>query len=174
MLFCVFIIVWCVAQKYINATHSHTDAVQSSFKWVHELLCFICPSYLACHIADFCVVAAVLLGCKQVLTGWLSYGCFPPTYCKCSLLLLFCHPSFSHLPFSSWPTDEWFSKGKLFTTVWRHFASAACCCWCCGRSINNRVAELMGQYVCLSTNMHALFSMWKSSDIPNMHISFLS
>lgn len=58
---------------------------------LHELLCpflvsFIRPSYLACHIADCCVVAAVLLGCKQALTGWLSYGCFPLTYCKCSLL----------------------------------------------------------------------------------------
>lgn len=49
--------------------------------------------------ADFCVVAAVLMGCKQVLTGWLSYGCFPFTYCKCSLLLLFCHSLLPLHPF---------------------------------------------------------------------------
>lgn len=41
--------------------------------------------------------------------------------------------------FSSWATDEWFSKGKLFTSVWLHFSSAACCYILSG--IGDRVAN---------------------------------
>lgn len=63
-------------------------------KWLHKLLCSLISciwlSYLACHIAYFCMVAAVLLRFKQVLTGWLSYGWFPLNYFICPLFLLFC------------------------------------------------------------------------------------
>ncbi len=102
---CVIIIFRCVALKYVTATNS---AAMCVYKMLPELLC---PSYSACHIADFCVVAAVLLGCKQVLTGWLSYGCFPLTYCKCSLFLLFCH---SLLPLRPFFLSSLLSSSLLF------------------------------------------------------------
>lgn len=62
----------------------------------------------------FCVVAVLLLGCKQVFTEWLNYGCFP--FYLNALFLLFCCSSLSPpCPTSSFglAADEWFSKGKL-------------------------------------------------------------
>lgn len=99
---CFFLFLWFVVVLHRKISQHQslrqickravTVCVYVRIKWLPELLWSL---YAACHGADFCV----LLGFKQVLTGWLSYGCFPLTYCKCSLFLLLCHSLLPLHPF---------------------------------------------------------------------------
>lgn len=77
----------------------------------------------------FWVVAVLLLGCKQVFTEWLNYGCFPfylnALSSSCSAALLFPLPAL-HPP-SAWLQMSGFPKVS-FLYLAMHFTSALYFC----------------------------------------------
>lgn len=77
----------------------------------------------------FCGVAVLLLGCKQVFTEWLNYGCFPfylnALSSSCSAALLFPLPAL-HPP-SAWLQMSGFPKVS-FLYLAMHFTSALYFC----------------------------------------------